>query len=231
MDAFSVALGITHREVPYPASQSDTTCNVRHDMPEVHACSGCAAWVYSQNWPVIIEYKWQLSYLYWDSTIGHEDGHAICLEDEHYDKVRGVSFILTYGVWIHGQPTVMDVGTPYLAAYTPKGIYGPTDYDTQRCKETLAPRGLSSYYGMYYSGGSPWLYYCDADGSRGRRVAVMGRAPWGEVYWTGNWLPVGPGCYNLKVVSDSGWCFLLNVENAFSWQRPVMRNDVQVGCT
>ena len=138
MARWAADLRMTEREVEYPVNATSTACVVRHDTRDDHPCGGCAAWVYTQNMPVLIEYNALTGYTRWDSTDGHEYGHAACLLDEHYDKAASRSYILTYGVWIHGEATVMDVGTPYLAAYTPLGIWYPTAYDLARCAETLS---------------------------------------------------------------------------------------------
>lgn len=125
------------REVPYPTNIADLSCLIRNDMRDDHPCGGCGAWVYTHNLPVLIEYNARTGYTRWDSTIGHEVGHAFCLLDEHYDKVNFRSFILTFGFWQHGAPTAMDSGTPFIAAYAPLGIRFATEYDLDRCEETL----------------------------------------------------------------------------------------------
>lgn len=121
------------REVGY----GDSSCNVKHSMRDDHPCGGCGAWIYVSSNPLLIEYNAKQGYVRWDSTIGHETGHGFCLLDEHYDKVNFRSWILTYGFWQHGAPTVMDSGTPFLAAYSPLGIWYLTDYDLARCEETI----------------------------------------------------------------------------------------------
>jgi hypothetical protein len=125
------------RQVPMPASRADLSCVVRWEMPEVHPCSGCGAHIYTQNLPILIESNWRAGFARFDSTGGHEYGHGACLLDEHYDKAGFRSYILTFGSWIHGAPTVMDAGTPYLPEYAPLGIWYPTEYDLDRCEETL----------------------------------------------------------------------------------------------
>lgn len=130
-------LGFTIRQVAYPASQTDMSCVLRNDMPEVHGCPACGAWVYVSLLPMIIEYNWRAGYTQWESTAGHELGHGECLLDEHYDKAGFRSFILTFGYWQAGFPTVMDIGTWQLAEYAPLGIWWLTDYDLARCSETL----------------------------------------------------------------------------------------------
>ena len=130
-------LQVTHREVPYPASQSDTSCTVRHDMPANHGCGQCGAWIYLSAYPMLIEYRWQTGYTNWQSTIGHEQGHGFCLLDEHYDKVGFRSYINAFGRWLHGAPTVMDSGTWALSQFAPLGVWAFTDYDLDRCQETI----------------------------------------------------------------------------------------------
>lgn len=136
-EAHAKSLKVTAREVPYPSNPADKSCAVRHDMPDTHGCSGCAAWIYVTSYPVVIEYKWQLGFVLWDATVGHELGHGECLMDESYIRATGQSHILTTGTWIHGYPTVMDTGTYLLSAYAPKGIWDLTPGDLDRCEETL----------------------------------------------------------------------------------------------
>ena len=138
MDQYAYDLGLAGaREVPYPVSPADLSCLVRNDMRDDHPCGGCGAWIYTHNYPMLIEYNAKAGYSYWHSTIGHEDGHGFCLEDEHYDKANFRSWILTYGDWIvPGRPTVMDVGTFLLSEYAPLGIWYLTEYDLERCAET-----------------------------------------------------------------------------------------------
>ena len=142
-------LGLTQRQVPMPVSRADQSCIVRHEMPETHACGGCGAWIYTQNFPVLIEYNWRTGYSRFDSTIGHElPGHGACLIDEHYNQQAFRSWVLDHikrgangellgESWLHGAPTSMDSGTPYLPEYTPLGIWYLTPYDLDRCEETL----------------------------------------------------------------------------------------------
>jgi hypothetical protein len=137
MQRWATDLRTTAREVPWPSNPASTACTVRNDMIDNHPCSECGAWVYTQAMPVLIEYNAKTGYSRWDSTLGHEFGHASCLLDEHYDEANFRSWILTYGYWQEGFPTVMDVGTFLLSAYSPLGIWFPTDYDLARCSETL----------------------------------------------------------------------------------------------
>lgn len=94
--------GIRSREVAF----GDPSCMLKHTMPENHGCgSGCAAWVFYANWPVVIEYKWQLGYTDWRSTHGHELGHALLGLHEMYNDSSG-SIGCT-----RRQDTVMDCGS------------------------------------------------------------------------------------------------------------------------
>ena len=160
--AHAKSLKVSAREVPYPASPADKSCTVRHDMPDNHGCTGCAAWIYVSSYPVVIEYKWQLGFVHWDATVGHELGHGECLLDEHYIKATGQSKILTTGTWMHGRPTVMDTGTYLLAAYAPLGVWDLTEYDLDRCEESIGrdldtPAPPTIYP---YIEGNTW-YICD----------------------------------------------------------------------
>ena len=138
MQRWAADLRLPAREVPYPSSYFDRSCLVRNDMRDDHPCSGCGAWIFTDSLPLLIEYNARTGYSRWDSTIGHEVGHGFCLLDEHYDKGQFRSYVLTYGRWIHGAPTVMDSGTFALPAYSPLGIWFPTpEYDLDRCEETL----------------------------------------------------------------------------------------------
>ena len=123
-NAAKAVTGFGHRQIPgtfeTDALAGAAGCQVWHSMPPTHGCSGCAAWVHYANWPVIIEYKWQLGYTDWKTTIGHEMGHVYGLH-EHYDDDKFLSHRGTYGYWAHGyvvspgsatdSPTVMDFGT------------------------------------------------------------------------------------------------------------------------
>lgn len=220
MDDEAAKLGIPHREVAYPSNPRDISCQVRHDMPENHQCDGCAAWIYTQNYPVIVEYKWQLGYWDWKTTAGHEMGHGTCLLDEHYDKYNFVSYYKTYGKWIHGSPTVMDFGT---------GEWALTTYDVARCKETLAPRPIDSFYGMWWEGDRVFGYFCGTADTRATRVAIMAVAPDGTPYWSGIHMPAKDACQSFEIKPGAGWCFDINIENAISWRN--FRNDTRLGCT
>ena len=130
-------LGVKWIEIPgsyeTPAAAKAAGCQVQHNMPEVHGCSECAAWVHYLNWPVLIEYRWQAGYNPtngWFTTISHETGHIYGLH-EHYDDANFLSYRGTYGRWAHGMlvdpgtqndsPTVMDFGTGFWE-FTPYDI-------------------------------------------------------------------------------------------------------------
>lgn len=115
-DQYTARVGIKQRQVDY----SDPACQVRHSMPDNHGCgSGCAAWVYYANWPVLIEYKWQLGYTDWRSAQGHELGHALLGLHEQYRDSSG-SIACT-----GRQDTVMDCGGSPPVRY-------PQNIDTSR---------------------------------------------------------------------------------------------------
>lgn len=84
-DQYTARTGIRHRQVPF----GDPSCQVKHTMPDNHACSGCAAWVFYTNWPVEIQYKWQVGYTDWRTTQGHEMGHALLGLHEQYIDAGG----------------------------------------------------------------------------------------------------------------------------------------------
>lgn len=229
MAVFSVEVGVPTFEVPYA---SDGSCDVRHSMPDTHKCNGCSAWVYTQLFPVLIEYKWQLGYTFWDSTIDHEFLHAACLLDEHYDKIGFRSYFNTFGQWIHGAPTGMDVGVrDPLYPGDVRNLWRVTAYDRERCWETLLPNQVREA-GIAYGTYGVFLYYCGAD-ARADRVVVMAQAPTGEMYYSGRSLGALSTCIFVPLVSEPGWCFYFNSEIRYwwtSWQRPDMRNDALAGC-
>ena len=194
MQRWAEDLRTTTREVPYPTNATSTACTVRNDMRDDHPCSECGAWIYTQAMPVLIEYNAKAGFIRFDSTLGHEFGHGACLLDEHYDEANFRSWILTYGAWQHGAPTVMDIGSWLLREFSPLGIWYPTEYDLGRCAETLGravgPKppveclrlGLDPCTGRWYQpdgwswdpltafwhtplGGAEWTA-CNADGIR-----------------------------------------------------------------
>lgn len=201
MNLWAEELGFTTREVPYPSSPASTDCVIRHDMLDVHPCSACGAWVYISNMPVVIEYNAKAGYSIWLSTIGHEFGHAACLLDEHYDKALFASYVLNHSNWqagernwIHNAPTVMDSGTFLLSEYAPAGIYGPTQYDLDRCAEALKrPVGVPPcttdpcYDGVRWRWVSGWSWEPVAD----EWFDPKGRLYWGpRESWGGRFSPL-----------------------------------------
>ena len=125
-----------------PTEAKAVGCDLLHSMPNVHACTGCAAWILYLNWPILIEYKWQVGYSDWETTISHELDHAHGLH-EHYDDISFTSYRQGNGVWAHGfepgtdpgtpsdTPTVMDVGTgiKFLTLYDTRYICELNDRD------------------------------------------------------------------------------------------------------
>lgn len=132
--AYTARLGIRWREIPgsYQTAQEALSagCNIYHEMPDTHGCDGCAAWVFYTNAVCHIQYKWQLGYVSWRSTQGHEMGHCLGLT-EGYDDVNFKSHIVTYGFWASpwNGPTVMDFGTASL--YPPYGVWELTAADAR----------------------------------------------------------------------------------------------------
>lgn len=112
-EQYAERTGIQSRQVAY----TDPGCQVKHAMPDVHGCSGCAAWIYYASWPVLIEYKYQLGYSDWRSTQGHELGHGLLGLHEMY-RDSGGTISCTGRTW-----TVMDCGS---------GVRYPQEIDVQR---------------------------------------------------------------------------------------------------
>lgn len=143
MNNHEAELGIRWIEIPgsyETATQAKTAgCEVMHFMPETHGCGSCAGWVHYLNWPVLIEYKWQLGYQSWHTTISHEVVHVYGLH-EHYDDARFLSHRNSYGYWAHGlnrspgtssdHATVMDFGT---------GQWRMTVYDVKYACQSIDP--------------------------------------------------------------------------------------------
>ena len=106
-DQYTARVGIKHRQVDF----NDPACQIKHTMPDNHGCSGCAAWIFYANKPVVIEYKYQLGFVSWESTIGHELGHGILgqLHERYIDSGGTIQC---------GGPevglSVMDCGPPYV---------------------------------------------------------------------------------------------------------------------
>lgn len=123
-------------------------CDVWHSMPDVHGCSECGAWVHYLNNPVTIEYRWQVGYNDWRTTIAHEQVHIYGLH-EHYDDVNFRSYRNNFGRWAHGlfgdpgtandAVTVMDSGVGVFL-----GGDWLTDYDLRHVCMNIDPR--SQYF-------------------------------------------------------------------------------------
>lgn len=123
-DDFEANFGFEMQEITgtYQTSTAarNVGCQIWNSMPDVHGCSACGAWVHYLNWPVVVEYRWQAGYVFWNSTIVHEWLHIMGLH-EAYDDANFRSHRGTYGYWAHGMerspgtasdaPTVMDFGT------------------------------------------------------------------------------------------------------------------------
>lgn len=102
----------------------------------------------------------------------------------------------------------------------------------ERTMYELEPRilGVQGFYGAsYFADGRMEVYYCQSNVPGATRAALMAVAPSGEVYWSGNHLPLSAGCLSFPIVSEPGWCFDLNLEDdGTSWMHS--RNDVRLGC-
>lgn len=222
-------LRLPMREVPFGSG-----CDIRQTMPDDSPCPSGSACVYYSAWPVVIVYNYKLGYTDWKTAQAHEEIHAECTLDEHYDKVYFRSWFRTYGYWIHGAPTVMDFGT---------GVWETTAYDRDRCFEKLLPEPVQ-YAGIgRHPDQTPYVFYCNGD-RRADRVTIMKRDSVFGTYWAGQYVlgdtgttdVVANGCkgQNITAVPVSpGDCFLVNQEISRWWESFIyqdMRNDVEAGC-
>lgn len=98
-DRYYERTGIRADQVAYGAG-----CQVKHDMVSGLACGGCAAHIFYANWPVVVEYKAEMGFQDWRSTIGHELGHGVLGLHEQYNDRNFTC--LTDRTW-----TVMSCGT------------------------------------------------------------------------------------------------------------------------
>ena len=224
-DAAYQAGGVPHQQVAWGSG-----CEVQHTMPDDLQCGGCAARIWYANWPVKVEYRWQLGYLNWDSTQAHEGtscGHAMG-EHEAYDDINFVSHLLTYGYWASpwNGPTVMDFGT---------GVWACTENDVRLMHGWLLPKPVSGPWAGYKDDGRAKVWYCDGDTLRATRIAVMKRDFVFGTYWFGQHIAVvGQGqCAEAIVDGNPGDCFAFNqeIEPWFeSWAWDSLRNDVNWVC-
>ena len=166
-DQYTKTVGINWQQVPFPASSSDTSCQVRHVMPDGLSCTGWAAQVFYASWPVTVQYCWTLGYTDWRSAQGHELGHALLGLHEQYDDVTGL-------VCTKRTDTVMDCGS---------GVRYPTALDINRgcaiiLKTWCGKDPADRYYfadGWSYQPSTGWWWNpdnqpewtaCNADGLR-----------------------------------------------------------------
>ena len=145
-DQYFERVGIRHRQVDF----TDPSCQVKHTMPDNHGCSGCAAWVYYANSHVLIEYRYQVAYVDWRTTQGHELGHALLGLHEQY-RDSGNNIACTGKQW-----TVMDCSS---------GVRYPQQWDvdngcaaigTTWCGQAPAPPPPSEWAACDPSWGGWW---------------------------------------------------------------------------
>lgn len=99
-DQYTARVGIKWRQVPF-----DSSCQVKHVMPDGITCTGWAAQIFYANWPVTVQYCWPLGYTDWRSAHGHELGHGLLGLHEQYRDSGGA-------IGCTGrQDTVMDCGS------------------------------------------------------------------------------------------------------------------------
>lgn len=171
-DQYTARTGIRHRQVAF----SDSACQVRHTMPENHQCSGCAAWVFYTNWPVTIEYRWQVGYTDWRTTQGHELGHALLGLHEQYIDAGGSIQCDTSRL-----DTVMSCGT---------GVRYPMPRDVRLGCAVLAATWCGSYGSLQCGGaGNPYYDLClsrwvFADGWSFDPKTLVWWNPQGQPEWT-----------------------------------------------
>ena len=178
-DQYTARAGIKHRQVDF----NDPSCQIRHTMPDQHGCSGCAAWIFYANKPVVIEYKYQLAYVSWESTIGHELGHGILgqLHERYIDSGGSIQC---------GGPerglVVMDCGPPYVRYPTTLDVSrGCAIIVTAWCRQ--APAQTFPFWN-----GSRWVFedgwsFVPNSGC-GEWYMPDGRLAWGAcASWGGRW--------------------------------------------
>lgn len=119
---YHTRVGIAHRQVAFGSSE----CEIKHTMPNSTFCNGCAANISYANWPVIVRYKWQLSYVLWQTTIGHELGHGLLGLHEQYIDLGSIQCDRSR------TDTVMSCGT---------GVRYPQVRDADVACEAIDPNG------------------------------------------------------------------------------------------
>ena len=236
-DAAYKPVRVPHRQIPgvyrTEAEALAAGCKVWHTMPDAPLPVGVAGQIHYANRPVTVEYAWRLGYRDFRTTQGHEGtvcGHAMG-EHEGYDDDRFVSHFRTYGFWASpwNAPNVMDFGT---------AVWECQDSDRALIWSWLLPKqvkeaGIRNWRPATEYAYRGQLYYCGGDTLRADRVAVMGQAPDGTYFWTGNHLPVSSGCVELALFSLPGYCFFASTEASAwveQWTRWEMRNDAAAGC-
>lgn len=114
-------VGFSHRQVAW-GTPASTGCQVQHNMILNHPCGGCAAWVFYQGWPAVVEYKTELMYSDWRTAMGHELGHALLGLHEEYVDTGTIGCDAGFSAMITrlGFATVMSCGT---------GVRYPTEQD------------------------------------------------------------------------------------------------------
>lgn len=182
-DAYTRLVGIKNRQVEYGSS-----CQVRHDMRDDHPCGGCAAWVFYANNPVTIEYKATVGYTLWQTTIGHELGHALLGLHEQYTDLGSIQCT-------GKQTTVMDCGSGVKYPTVRDIGLGCAMYQTSWCGQAPAPpkcAGPVQPNGLYWDdcqqrwvNGAGWTY----SPATGIWYLPNGNAEWGACAsdWAGRW--------------------------------------------
>jgi hypothetical protein len=168
-------------------------CDVWHDGRDDNFCQGCAADVMYANYPVHVRYKMTLGYVYWISTIGHEDGHIYGMH-EAYDDRAFTSHILKYGSWASpwDAATVMDTGTHVLPTFSPKGVWALTTADKKVAGEWLYAKPVQ-FVGTNF-GFPPNIYWRGVDTETQYVTVIYWQEEFGY-WWGSNELKDKPGHY------------------------------------
>lgn len=182
--AYASEFGVTFTQVGF-----DSSCELKHVMPDVHGCgASCAAWIFYANWPAQIEYKWQLGYVDWRSTIGHEMGHLFGLHEMYKDS-GSIGCDSGYQAMVNrlGFDTVMSCGT--LVRY-------PTQRDQDRIGEKLWPKPKQWAWPFYDALGFG-VYWSPEQSDVGTRVAIT---TWNCVTGETKWLTTVPASARFAAV-------------------------------